>query len=932
MSFTNYYVPNRIVMPTIYGWPSASMAILVDNTNFNSATCGHFNPYPAIDIGPSNGLHSLWFGFASLDGATTWVQAYVTLETGPPPIYITNPTNTNTLTSQPMLQLTGYSPRPLQAISFDLQNAAGAASNAPGFVIGRLINTNTAQFATNTFQCFDIPLTLGPTSITVHVTDFAGNMASTNITMTLDYSGDTNAPVITVFWPQNNEQVSGAAFTLRGSLDDPTATVSALLVDANGNASTNAALVERTGLYWVENLALAPGTNSVTITAANAAGLSTWTTLTIIDVDGALTIDNDNPSGRLVSATGTIAITGYTLWVNGVVAATNGSGSWTANSVSLGPGGTAVIQARAIPNSAYGGNGTGQDPSWDGTPSNPTAMASITAENQTDQPAMLYVQSYDGLSSEVSSSTVSCNDAGCSSSESNVHIDQTCWDLLAGGTETYSDKGVWTDECLGDGNYWSSAAYTWPNDIWPPTLDGVMIYTDSTGLDTTNAVGPPDIPIDKFALTQHATRTFTNDAFSPCSGTTTLTWDKNDQITTTMTLYTGGKGMAQAQTLLQFSASAIAYLSCDVEGLPIDGWNLQPIPPNGITLFGKPFGNDGQLYIAEPQGVEMDATPQAPGFQCVSFSFPGGSFSVTGTPLEITANTINLSQTTPTFCVGQQVNFALASTPSYAGAFVAWNLPDKYVHQQYQQQGHTGPSYLKNPFFLYNFAPPGDIGTSCWYVNGTGGTVSATVIFAFANGQTATANAQGKFIIYRPSVSMNQIQQPRFFSIAHNLTGNIVKLGSSGGATTGVMAYSLDYDTDVSGSGEITQTCQLSYMPGNANWNFVDWRCDGGENYDGPKHITPNTGTMTMGFQDGPQNGAQDVRVEVKGNFRDYIRFKPDASESIYVTLGIVTWTCDGKISLDLLDGWTWRLVTDVHPDPVGPDNSDEFPQYTHTR
>jgi hypothetical protein len=93
--------------------------------------------------------------------------------------------------------------------------------------------------------------------------------------------------------------------------------------------------------------------------------------------------------------------------------------------------------------------------------------------------------------------------------------------------------------------------------------------------------------------------------------------------------------------------------------------------------------------------------------------------------------------------------------------------------------------------------------------------------------------------------------------------------------------------------------------------------------------MQPNTSLTTLGFQDGPQNGTYFATssVEVKGNFTDYIMFQPtNTPGSIYVTLGIVTWNIDGLIT-NTPAGWTF--VTTNTPDPVGPDNSDQFPFYT---
>jgi hypothetical protein len=262
---------------------------------------------------------------------------------------------------------------------------------------------------------------------------------------------------------------------------------------------------------------------------------------------------------------------------------------------------------------------------------------------------------------------------------------------------------------------------------------------------------------------------------------------------------------------------------------------------------------------------------------------------------------------------------------------VHWKLPDKYVNVGEQTNGTGSLYYHIDDSLLYNTAPPDSIGTQCWYVNGTGGTVSATITYTFANGQTASIAPQGTFSIYRPSVSMNQIQEPRFFSKDNTLGLEMVKLGSSGASTTGVMAYTVQYNTTSNGVGEITQTCQLSYVPDLGGYNFSDWRCDGPENYDRPQNIVPRTSSIDMTFNDGPQNQSVTSPIEVKGSFIDYIRFSPNTPGSIYVTLGIVTWNMDGAITHTGTPP-SWTFVITNTPDPVGPNTSDQFPFYTRPR
>lgn len=219
----------------------------------------------------------------------------------------------------------------------------------------------------------------------------------------MDYSTRTNAPAVTLFWPQNGTMICNSNYTWRGWVDDPTATVVAQTVDTNGYTNTFNGTVERDGNFWVENLPLTSGTNWLTLTVTDSATNVATTNITVSPSAVAITINQ--PSDPSVFWTPPITVTGtisdssdYTLWVNGVQASIS-SGNWTATNVPLAIGGTALIEARAIPNTDNGGNGAGgggggTNASY-ATVGNPTPTASpIDSELQIDKPPRLYVNPY----------------------------------------------------------------------------------------------------------------------------------------------------------------------------------------------------------------------------------------------------------------------------------------------------------------------------------------------------------------------------------------------------------------------------------------------------------------------------------------------------------------------------------------------------------
>ena len=173
---------------------------------------------------------------------------------------------------QPVLQLQGYANEDLYSISYDLNNAAGLVTNQDVLVLDRGFDTSQWRLRTNTFQAFDIGLTPGSNTITLHAMDWAGNQTNVNFVYVLDYSSKTNPPVVQLYWPTNGALISGSNFTWRGAVDDPTVTLSAQIVDTNGDTNVVGGIVERNGNFWVENLPLASGTNWLTLTATDATG------------------------------------------------------------------------------------------------------------------------------------------------------------------------------------------------------------------------------------------------------------------------------------------------------------------------------------------------------------------------------------------------------------------------------------------------------------------------------------------------------------------------------------------------------------------------------------------------------------------------------------------------------------------------------------
>jgi hypothetical protein len=612
----------------------------------------------------------------------------------------------------------------------------------------------------------------------------------------------------------------------------------------------------------------------VAIIATSFAGNASTNEVDVVQSSVTLTINPisaDQLNQSYITVTGTVGDPSQEVWANGVQAQVSTNGAWEADNVPVSPAGTAVVTAEAGP-----------------------SATEIIASQTLFQPQPVQV----ALESTSVNYEFKTYEIGCGWSIGDVFTGQDnsslAWNSSSGGSQGWLQYGFGGDGKYTNVYYNSISASSIPG-LWLEAND--MAYINQSGCGPSFTTGP---------------------------------------VVASSKLVIEPQGQTQAGTTNLYLVSASAMEYSDPENIIYD-WNGDtPLPAQWLEIQGQPLTNDvttnddgsiwGTTLLSALAGTPVVVTPLA----TQVYSNNIYTFNVQATvpqPL-IQANGITLDpvQTNATFCVGQQIQFSLAFSPAlgYSNAVCTWTLPPTFVNSwSANLPGST--IYTNDSTYLTTTNGP----CTCWYVNGSGGTVSVQANIILSNGKTVPVSAVGQFAIERPSVSMNQIQEPRFFTSTYTLGVDVVKLGSSGTSTTGVMAYTVEYDSESNGLGEITQTCQLSYAPDSGGNNFPDWRCDGVENYDGPQSITPGTSTMDMTFNDGPQNyTAFSESCEVKGNFIDYIRWNPNTPGSIYVTLGIVTWNIDGKAVYDEQSS-SWPLVVTNSPDPVGPVDSDQFPIYT---
>jgi len=552
-------------------------AVLVNDTNpadANWQPCTNSNLI--VFLGTTDGAYNVSIGLRGLpaNATQTWQGQNIIKDTAPAELVITNLASFTG--SRPFIDPAGYSTKALSGLTFAVTNANGTVAYDQGSVVDQDCNPADMNHTTNRFVCLDVALTLGTNHIGVNAVDWAGNVTTTNFSYIFDTNGDTTPPVIALTWPQDGMEVSGSSFTLRGTLDDDTATVSGQWTDTNGVTQTVSGLVERGGRFWLQNLSLNPGTNIITVTATDAAGNPASTNLTLVQSGVTLTMDpmDVNQLNQVyVDVSGEISDPTYDVWVNGVEVTndydTDGfTWYWLVDNVPVTAGGTANFDMTAYP-PGYAPTGN----SWtnfaveeDSYP-NPQPADPVQAHADWDKQPAVYVKTWQFDTTGFNS-------------------DDESWGQGGGGHLNVN------------GNYLNN----WPGDAGDvPEIDGTGSYSAGKVTYYTNR----DIGLPPFQWID----------FAASSG---VAWDPPTvQVNWTATgaqvveLFTGGKPMRLAKSLfiLSQALSRLQFSEWDDYGIYAPGDNV--IPPGNISLgsYGN-LNSDGTLAMLAAEGQHLVITPK----------------------------------------------------------------------------------------------------------------------------------------------------------------------------------------------------------------------------------------------------------------------------------------------------------------------------------
>lgn len=907
--FLSGSVNTNIISTMVAGGPAAATAILVDSTNFAGAVWIPFTSMPLVDIGTNEGMHEVWFGFKGTNGIAYWTMDTITVDKTPPLIVITNPVFSATF--KPIIQVQGYSAEPLSSICFDVTNAAGSLTNQQGFVTAQSFDTNLFAATTNYFQCFDVPLTNGMNAIFVHATDLAGNVATANVSITLDFLGDTNPPTLQIVWPHSGDSIGGSVFTLRGICDDETAQVFARILETNGATNSVEGIVERNGKFWLEDLPLNPGANVVTVTATDVAGNSVITNLTLTRSVVAITIDtvaDDQLNLPTTTVIGNVSDSSYAVWVNGVQAAVDGSGDWSADNVPVYENETAVFDAIAYPSGS--------------TNSFTPVLQSLAQE----QPPILYVYHHE-------------NDWSQQFLEYGqfFHIHKTYdEDFDANGHRFFIGKYTSVGQDGDDGYAWWDWRFEWSdtNAIGIETYERGLTgddYYDPQYYQSGSRPGPPG---NEFIMSIPATSLVSDYVHgNPPIRHYYANVHANGykQISRTyMKLKTGGRSGIGRKNLFTIAASALEYgrnENVDWDG-ERDYWDSTPasaIAPTRIRVMGKWVGNDGKLFAVLPDNATIDLQASAPARHY------NLNLSATKHRLHILANGTALAKDRvrpgANFCVGQKISLESLMTPP-VGQFVQDHGPEWLAAGTFCNYVENWPHDAKK--YLIDWQLTYQTNSHLWWLNSGPKGVACVWNMTFTNGQTVSVKEFGKTFVHTPKFIRLESTAPYFPWISRDLTTAgkpWLQLGGEVATEGGSMNFLAYVVSDYGGTIRWTQLInQYRYRDDGPTGSWTEstdgkFEVDAGEFYVPQTCSTDLTPGQTnwLSFADGPGNPVGYSLAESHDIFKTYLRFRPNGDDSIWVTLGRVDWSWQATASCPTGSPLSWENWSITSSNITGP-------------
>jgi hypothetical protein len=614
----------------------------------------------------------------------------------------------------------------------------------------------------------------------------------------------------------------------------------------------------------------------------------------------------------------------FPLWVNGMEVTNVSGGNWYVVGVPLNAGGTAVVQARAIPTSDNGGHGAGGSGGASSTyenPGNPASASATDVEVREDKGPEVVVELYTKFridriettdSSEVLSDEVT-ESIGWFRGQAGSWFGDECWGVP--GIRCYRwTHASWNEKEVGQvyGNHWHLGETCGNREYVDPlefTLPGSW-PGESCGLSAARPVW--DVGPSLWLQT------------------------RSRSALTLYTLRTGGKAWPSRKNLFVGIGG--------VEGVGNHFWpeadndkQGYAIDPTTVVLgsLGS-LGIDGRVYKDLLDGVTYDITPKVEGNPYYTYG-P----QQTKHKLRILANgedcRTDFFFNRPTFIVGQYVTFSSTwdqPPPNVESTTNNWNLAGNYKNAWTNavpsgQMIESSDVYFADPNALTNEVVPNN-----WWVSGgldypASYAVKLDKGLPFNNGQHVLLSEEGSINMWRPKAKITAatgtVSLDTDFMSAQNCVGIFglhYGVPSNCGGTPGI-AFSNSITVPIGFSGsiqwvQVINSFSLRYQANDGSEIWYRWSDTNG--LDGAYPYSSNVATEDSPGVSIDQGGANcwvAKNLTSTADFDMWLEFQPPGGH--WVPLRKVNWSWGGGATLvgtDCLPSdWTGENFTNT-PNP----------------
>jgi hypothetical protein len=410
-----------------------------------------------------------------------------------------------------------------------------------------------------------------------------------------------------------------------------------------------------------------------------------------------------------------------------------------------------------------------------------------------------------------------------------------------------------------------------------------------------------------------------------------------EKISSDYLLYVRGEELPNLQRVLWLSVGAQQVVdpwypamqeSWDsYEGDPFYwAFSSTPVPYAQQIILGQSEGSDGLVVTNVPRGAVMKVQLMVMGQSFDTLAPAAGNDDPVITANGIPLDPVNVNPGA-TFCVGQQVTFALNVPFPYTNAVVSFNMPPTFVNTNWQVNSSSSTNWFVNNRLL-TFSTNSTPATTCWFTNGPGGQVTVRANLTRPNGDVVSSTTVGQFTIVKPAITDFKPQLLQVFF----QTNGIVSLS----AVVGFWTYVLP-PYNFSGIGTYAQLVQSS------NSYYVNIMGHEGSSTSGGYWLDNNypyaldtpqlfswsdNPTKFVAHNDNPGldpgTFAFRTSIFITNQFKTYVQFQPGGG--IPVTIGRVDWgwSCNATQSNGI---WSWTCFTNQ---PMLDRNDSTLPTWTN--